>query len=270
MVSTACASFEKRLEYRSIESAYVHQRMSYAVYAPPGFRREEALPLVVFLHGGGDGPDCFDRAELGKILDDAVASGRAPRAVIVVPQGDLGFWENWRDGSLRYRDWVMREVVPLVRADYGTRPCPEGCHVMGISMGGAGALRFALFERSFSSVTSISGPILDADQMVEFSESFMIGLLVPVRRIWGPIDRSRIEREDPYRRWRSPGDLGGMRVMLAWGDADREGIMRSNRKFSDHLRERNVEHEELVFSGGHRWTSWAPVIEKVLRFQIGG
>lgn len=55
---SGCASFPRRMHYATERSAAMNgARMEHAIYRPPDFREGEALPLVVFLHGGGDGPD---------------------------------------------------------------------------------------------------------------------------------------------------------------------------------------------------------------------
>ena len=267
----ACASTPHRLEFGHLESPSMGEEMSYSVYVPPGFTPDEVLPLVIFLHGGGDSPESFDAHRVGQTLDLAVAEGVAPRAVIVLPQGDLGFWANWYDGSRRYQDWVLDDLLPRVASDYHTQPCPEGCHVMGVSMGGAGTLRFALDRPGlFASATIISGPILDTEQMVSFARNPVLVPIIPTGRIWGPTgDRSRIERDDPFLRWTSDEDLGGMRLMVAWGEQDRGAIIETSQAFRDHLVEHGIEHEQLVFEGNHSWVSWRPVIEEALRRQVG-
>lgn len=268
----ACASTPKHLKYGKLQSSAMGEQMEYSVYVPPGWASTESLPLVVFLHGGGDDPDCFDEAEVGQHLDAEMRAGRAPRAIVVVPQGDLGFWENWKDGSARYRDWVLRDLLPNVQRDYNTLPCPAHCHVAGISMGGHGALRFAFMEPEFfSSVTAISGPIFSTEQIQELSGEFWIKLFIPVERIWGSTeDTARIKSEDLFIQWRKQEDLKGLRLLLAWGDDDREGIMESNRKLSAHLKANGVQHDHLEFKGGHKWTAWRPILDDVLRFQIWG
>ena len=261
----------RRLAHDRLASPAMGTEMRYAVYAPPGFTPEERLPLVVFLHGGGDDPDAFDGAQIGQALDAAVAAGDVPRAIIVLPQGDLGFWANWYDGSHRYEDWVLDDLVPHVARAFGTRPCPEGCHVMGVSMGGAGSLRFALNRPGmWASATLISAPILDTEQMISFVQNPLFVPLLPADRIWGPAgDVDRIRRDDPYLRWSSPADLGGMRLMLAWGARDRGAIQETSAAFSRHLAARDVPHERLVFEGDHSWRSWSPVIREALRRQLG-
>jgi enterochelin esterase-like enzyme len=271
-LATACAHSPERLEYAEVDSAAVGREMAYAVWAPKDLGRDERLPLVVFLHGAADDESCFDEAGVGQYLDAQLAAGEIPRAVIVVPDGQLGFWENWYDGSRSYRDWVIEEVMPEVQARFHTLPCPGGCHVAGTSMGGHGAVRFALFEPDrFSSVSSLSGLILSTDEVIRISDRWFTRLFVPMNRIWGPIsERERIEQYDPFLRWSSREDLGDLRLMVAWAEHDNDEIRRSNRSFHEHLVAHHVPHEQLVFEGRHAWVSWKPVIPRVLRFAVWG
>lgn len=272
LVLAGCASTPDRLAYSEVESAAVGRTLSFAVWAPSDLQPEERLPLLVFLHGGGDDARCFDEFGLGQSLDASLAAGEIPRAVIVVPDGRFSFWENWYDGSQNHRDWVVEEVMPAVEARFHTQPCPEGCHVAGTSMGGHGAIRFGLFESDrFASVAALSGLILDTDGVRAFTDSWFLRLFVPVERIWGPTaDRAVVEKDDPFVRWRSPEDLAGLRLMLAWAEGDRGAIRETNEAFHAHLRASGIEHAQKVFEGGHDWASWTPVVGDVLRFAIWG
>ena len=243
--------------------------LDYAVYTPPGFAAGERLPLVVFLHGAGDDEQCFDEAEVGWHLDAEMSAGRVPRAVIVVPSGDFGFWENWADGSFAYRDWVVRGLVPRVAEQYGTLPCPEDCHLIGISMGGHGALRFALLEpERFATVSVISAPVLDAEAAREFVETGWLSWLIPSERIWGTTDPVEMARGDVFHRWTGPGDLGGQRLLLAWGDDDHRQIRETNAKFRAHLDANGIPYESFEFVGRHEWTAWTPALDRVLAIQL--
>lgn len=271
LLLTGCAA-PHRLVYRTVESPAMHGRsMTYAVYPPPKWDGSERLPLVVFLHGGGDDVDCLDDANIGQLLDEAVTSGRAPKAVIVVPQGDKGFWANWADGTRRYEDWVIAEVMPRVAADYRTLPCPSGCHVAGISMGGNGALRMAFHHPElFSSITCISGPVFDTQRMIDFMNNWFFKFVAQIHRVFGNSrDRSRIEQEDLFLRWQRPEDLKGLRLFLAWGTKDKEGILQTNHAFCEHLDRHGIPYRKLVFPGGHNWSSWRNVFVPMLRFTAG-
>jgi enterochelin esterase-like enzyme len=269
-VSSGCAPTVQRLAYGTLASPAMGREMEYAVYEPPDRRPGERLPLVLFLHGGGDGVDCFDQARVGQAFDAALAAGRIPRVLVVVAQGDLGFWENWADGSRMYRDWVMRDLLPHVATQYATLACPKDCHVMGISMGGYGALRFGLLEADhFASVTAISAPIMDTEAMMALANSGLIRFLIPVHRIWGPgDDPEEVGKADLFVQWTRPEDLDGLRLMLAWGDHDRSRVIETNERFHSHLEEHGVPHEADEFEGGHDWKSWTPVLERALEVQV--
>lgn len=271
---TACGAdgFERRLAYDTLPSSAMNGRaMRYAVYTPPGYVRGERLPLVVFLHGGGDDEASFDRHGLSARLDAATREGRIPRVLVVMPQGELGFWANWYDGSAGYEDWVMEEVVPRVAFDYETLPCPEWCHVMGVSMGGSGTIRFAL-HHDWASATMISAPVLDTDQMINLARNPLFQPMIPMDRIFGPTHgpeaRERVRGDDPFLRWADADDLDGMRLMVAWGDQDRGPIVDTSRRFVAHLEANDVPHERLEYDGNHSWVSWGPVIEEALRRMV--
>ncbi|MAC25045.1 MAG: carbohydrate esterase [Sandaracinus sp.] len=269
-VLLAGCGFERRLEYVPVRAETMGgAQLSYSVYTPPGFREDERLPLVVFLHGGGDDPAVFDRHGLSARFDAAYREGRLPRAVLMFPQGDNGFWMNWHDGTRHYQDWVVDELLPEVVRRYHTQPCPQGCHVMGVSMGGHGALRFALDRpEAFRSVSALSGPIFDTEQMLDFTNNRLYSILIPTHRIFGPPDPARVRDEDLFLRWDDPEDVR-LSVFLAWGTNDRGGIKRLNERFSEHLEESGIHHHAEEYVGDHAWVSWAPVIERALRYQVG-
>ena len=266
--TTACGGTAERLEYVRYPSDVMGVPMEYAVYTPPGFREDERLPLVLFLHGGGDSERSFDQWGLGAELDRAISAGEIPRLVVVAPDGDLGFWTDWHDGSKPWQTWVTGEVVPRVQERYHTTECPEGCHLVGVSMGASGALRFALDEPGkWGSVAILSGPIFDTEQMIEFAGDRLFSIFVPTRRVFGPTEareRWRIEQRDPYVRWRSPEDLRGTKLFIGWADRDRDGIVQSNRRLVRHLERHGVPHEHREFPGEHGWATWKPVILDVM------
>lgn len=250
------------MEYQRLSSPAMRDVwMEHAVLAPDDLRAGESLPLVVFLHGGGDGPDALDRAGISGDLIAGWADGTLPRAVVVVPQGDMGFWANWYDGSRRYEDYVIDEVMPRVARRLHTRPCPEGCHVIGVSMGAEGALRFAVHRRGrWSSVTAVSGPSFDTAHRIAFLNDPLINAVIPTWHVFGPPEPiSRVRADDPWVVWRTTRDVGA-RLHLAWARHDRDFVREGSERFHAHLEARGIAHTAEIFEGGHDWVSWRPVI----------
>src|SRR5690606_7800107 len=213
--------------------------------------------------------DAFDRHGISARLDRAMRDGSIPRAVIVLPDGDFGFWANWADGTRRYEDWIADELVPAMRERYHTRACPDDCHVMGVSMGGSGALSIAHHRPDrFSTVTAISAPVMNTERMIDFVQNRFFAIFIPTHRIWGPPERPRIERDDLFLQWTSPESTRLRSIILAWGDREQGGILDANRAFSRHLREHDIPHRAWEYEGGHAWTAWAPIIERALITQL--
>jgi enterochelin esterase-like enzyme len=264
----ACATTTPRLSRGVYPSRAMHAPMRYATYTPPHFGDDERLPLVIFLHGGGDSHESFDRHGIGERLDRAIAEGRVPRVVIALPDGQLGFWANWRDRTHFYEDWVLDELLPHVQREAHTLGCPDGCHVMGVSMGGAGTIQFALHRPElFASAGIISAPVFDTDAMYDFRDNRLLAMLIPTHRVFGNPPRTVVMQSDPFHRWRHPDDTP--RLYVAWARGDRDGIVKSSARLHRHLAAHDIPHAHDEFEGGHNWPSWAPVIERALAWQLG-
>ena len=270
LLSVSCTG-SRELSYHQVRSDRMSgARLSYSVWLPPDFREDENLPLITFLHGGGDNPAVFDNEGLSRQFREATTRGELPRAVIFFPQGDNGFWANWYDRSRLYQDWIIEELIPEVQRRYHTLPCPEACHVMGVSMGGYGSLRLAMDRPGhFASVTALSAPIFNTEQMMNFANDRMTQLFIPVHRIWGPANEREIRGRDPFLVWRRPADLHGMKLALHWGSEDREGIKATNVRLHEHLERQGIPHIAAEYQGNHSWVSWSPVIQQAMRDQLG-
>lgn len=250
--------------------------MPFSVYLPPQWNKKEALPLIVMLHGAGGNHQTFDKYNAGERLDKLIVSGQLPKAIIIHPEGELGFWENWFDGTRHYRDWVVKDLMPYIQDNYSVLPCPQYCHVTGISMGGHGALRFAYYEpETFSSAAVISGPIFTKQYKNKFSlRSILIKLFLPTKRIWGDIKNGNGNKTpkdiDPFISWVENPDMQNIRFFLTWGDKDHRGILEANELFQKHLEKNKRAHSWFVYEGKHKWYDWHRVIAESIRFHIDG
>jgi enterochelin esterase-like enzyme len=254
-------------------SPAMDKTMGYSVYTPPGWGPDERLPMVVLLHGGGSDHTSFDQYEVGAYLDQEHAAGRLPRVVIVNPDGEFGFWENWHDGSRLYRDWVMRDLLPRVQADYNTAACPEHCHVMGMSMGAHGALRFIYYEAdTFSSVTVISGMILAREEVKPTLRRSVFGLFIPFERVWGDIDDPETAPADldPYVGWVENETLRSKSLFLTWGSDDKKRMKTTGERFRRALDDTGLSYHFTLYDGEHKWRDWKRVIAEAIRVQVGG
>ncbi len=265
LLALGCRGGQDRLATASLASEAVGREMRYAVWTPPGWDGETPLPLVLFLHGAGDDERCLDRHGVAPLLDEWSRAGRLPPFLLVVPDGDLGFWANWHDGSFRYEDYVLEEVLPAVRERWPVLPGRRNSHVAGISMGGAGAIyAYLAHPRRFASATVVSAPLFDVDGTLRFLDDFLFRTFARVQRVFGPPERERVEAANIFTRIAHPADLEGGRLLIAAGSEDQAGVRHWTGRFHEHLRDRGVPHRSVTFPGPHRWTAWAPVLPRLL------
>ena len=142
--------------------------------------------------------------------------------------------------------------------------------MIGMSMGGHGAIRFAYFEKEiFDSVSAISALILSKEEAIERFDGLW-GLFIPHKRIWGDIenDADYPEDLDPYVGWIQNSDLRSKSLYIAWGSLDHSDIIRSNQRFSEALTRSGLKYKKNVYEGRHRWLDWKHVIADAIRFQL--
>lgn len=268
---SGCASAPERVVYHSLDSEAERRAMPYAVYTPPGWDGATPLPLVVFLHGAGDDETVLEeRAVVVRTFDEWIAAGRLDPFIMVAPNGEQGFWTNWHDGSHNYEDYVVDEIIPDMVARYPIAPGRENLHLMGISMGGAGTMYTTIHHIDrFASATVLSAPLFDVEQTMRFLSGKMLRG-IPVERLFGPPDRAKVERSNPFVRLSAAEDLHGTQLLLGVGRSDLPGLLASNRALHEHLDAHDVPHHYLEYRGGHGWRSWSQIFPVALCLHMRG
>ena len=280
---TAAGFSRGTLSVRSLYSPALGVRKRYQVYLPASYLRESRrrYPVAYLLHGRtGNEADWTARGDLDAIADSLFAApAGAPGLILIMPDGDNSFWVNWdswpgfaacaRDTLLAeaapsfcvnragYGDYVAHDLVAEVDAAF--RTVPERAHrgLMGLSMGGTGALTLALtYPDVFGATAAFSAP-----HPIERAAGRPVGPLTQAR--WGA-DTSSWWRHSPdraARRLRGAGkSFPAIRIEIGRADM----YLEENRAFAATLRGLGVEHEYLEGDGGHEWSYWRPRIAATL------
>jgi S-formylglutathione hydrolase len=143
------------------------------VYLPPSYgSSEKRYPVVYFLPGYGDSSMIGFR--LPNDMDALIESGQVHEMIIVVAGGDSkpggSFYVN-SPVTGNWEDFIVKDVVGYVDANFRTLSQAESRGISGHSMGGFGALNIAMRHPDvFSAVYSMSPGLFDANGL---AESFM-------------------------------------------------------------------------------------------------
>jgi S-formylglutathione hydrolase FrmB len=154
-----------RLEELRVSSPALARGTSVRVLVPDGFDPQvDHLPVLYLLHGGfGSERDWTDAG-------DAEAATAGLPLIVVMPAGGIGGWySDWqstpREGPQRWETYHLNELRPFIEQRYATRTDRDGRAVVGLSMGGFGAMHYAArhpdlfgFAASFSGAVDILHP----------------------------------------------------------------------------------------------------------------
>ena len=143
------------------------------VYLPGGYRAhpKRRYPVLFLLHGQGDAFDSWPNPANGDLLN--TASGF--KGIIVMPEGDRGFYANWWNGGERgapaWERYHLDQLVPLVERRLRIKQGRRWHAIAGLSMGGEGAMFYASQRPGyFGSAASFSGPL--SIQRVTYQQAF--------------------------------------------------------------------------------------------------
>jgi S-formylglutathione hydrolase FrmB len=231
---------------------------SYFIYQP---NPEAVAPTVILLHGAEDGASVW-RDRLGKdLFDTADRLGLN----LVMPDGDpFGWWLNSpvKAGSM-LEDYVASELMEDL---FGRFMLDRGrMGIMGISMGGHGALTLSLKRPGmFRAVGSLSG-VTDiavhggrgpGDRWLKLED--VLGPYQGQGDLWRGNSAYHLLR-------RGPEALEGVKVAMTVGLSDKL-VLAENRQFSRLMNELGIPHEYSEERGGHSWTLWRKAVPEQLAF----
>lgn len=141
------------------------------VYTPPGYDPSKTYPVLYLMGGSGELPhNWFHDGRANFILDNLYAEGKAVPMILVVPNNQMIHRNHpqHRELSFGLLERELREhVVPLVDANYSTRPDPHGRALSGLSMGGRHAMLVGLNSLDlFGSFGILSAGMTDAEEVL--------------------------------------------------------------------------------------------------------
>ena len=230
----------------TFRSPALQRDMTYRVFLPASLAPGEKVPIVYLLHGGGGGYRDWSN-------NSGVAQYAAQGLVLVMPEGGSSYYVNSaaKPGD-RFEDYIVQDLIPDAERRFPARSDRSGRAIVGVSMGGYGAIRIAFDHPDrFAFVGTISAAL---DVPSRPFSAHRIGQWQRFRTIFGPIGSPSERAGDPFHFVQSADPAAMPYFWLAAGS--QEALLDVNRRFANDLRKRGFQSEFHTAPGGHDWQQW--------------
>ncbi len=247
-------------------SSALGREVAYVVDLPPSYEAagNRKFPIVYALHGLFEGSGFWERRGLAPILAELRESGGVPELLVVAVDGGNSFFVNAPGG--RFEDMVTHDLVAHVEASYRVMPGRAGRALLGISMGGYGALHIAFAQPALvAAVATHSAMLLEA--VPSATQGARRGQMAAFHQVFGdPIDTALWTANDPLGLARRLDAKAAPALFLDCGAEDRYGLASGHRELHRILEERGVAHAFELPAGDHGYEFVRTRLEKSLRF----
>lgn len=266
------------LRFVTVKSPALGQRADLTLFVPPQAAGLRDVPVVILLHGiYGSHWAWALKGGAHRTAARMIAAGELPPLVLAMPSDGL-----WGDGSCYvphappiaparapvlhdalevpspaevkapdFERWIVEEVPAAVNAAAPMTSAQSPLFIVGLSMGGFGALRLgAKHPHRFSAMSGHSS--------VTHTEQLKFGVEEGV----GSYSRDEEDRSVFVAMRRSAGELPPFRFDCGTEDF----LLEHNRRLHADLEAAGIPHVYQEFAGGHTWSYWEEHVADSLTF----
>jgi enterochelin esterase-like enzyme len=248
---------------REFQSATLQRTWAYEVYLPSGYERSRlSYPVLYLFHGnGGSRQDWLQKGGIQRTADSLIARGEIPAAIIVMPDAGTSWFVDARE---KMESAVIDDLIPEVERTLRVLKSRDGRLIGGLSMGGYGALRFALkYPESFAAAALLSPAIYDPLPPPN-SSARTVGVFGDGQRpfdeqVWKRLNYPALWPDYLARRMPVP-------MYINSGDDDELMIEAEAVKLYSLLKTHGQPAELRIVDGAHSWDVWEATIGDAMKY----
>ena len=276
----------KNFEFKEVDfesESLIDGEASFGLYLPKGWDSDEnegkKLPLVVWLHGFG-GYSEFQRRGGAKTIDELFGEGEiTPMAFVTfrAPGGRRSrsvYVNGERSGDVE--DAIVKDLVAYMEKNYPVSKSAAHHAIMGVSIGGFGALKIAMKHPEVFGVVAAHSSAIFPDDPENLPRHYerQVGRMMRfgLDGVFGdPIDKEKWAAEMPMGLARNAekDKYTTLAIYFDAGTEDRYGFAEPNEDLHKVMEAAGIKHTfRLVEGGGHAWSSdsMRPNMHESLKF----
>nr|WP_246355766.1 alpha/beta hydrolase-fold protein [Paraburkholderia humisilvae] len=250
------------VQSRSLRSNALQRDWSYVVYLPPGYRADgPRYPVLYLLHGNND--DAMHWVTQGRLqttADTLIAHKDIPPVVIVMPQGGTDWYVDRKE---KIETAFFTELLPTIETHYAVSGDRKNRVIGGVSMGGFGALRYAMLQPERFCGALLLSPAIYSTEPPPQSAARHVGVFGERQfepDVWHALNYPALWQRYLSQPYRLP-------IFIAAGDDDLV-IQAEASTLYTHLRAAGNPAALRIIGGGHNWDVWAALLPAALKYAL--
>jgi S-formylglutathione hydrolase FrmB len=248
----------------SVFSSSVSAYMRFYAVLPIDYYTDHNNYVTVYLFHGYDGDytNWVTRTDLLNYAKDYPF-------VLITPDGKNSWYTNSSVAGKagNYEDYIINDLIPYVDKNYRTLNERNGRAIAGLSMGGYGAMKFALkYPSKFFYAASFSGALYVPTTMRADGSA----ISKSQHTTFGQEKSEHWTKNDTHFLIDSVSIASLPYLYISAGKDDHVRFVESNREFAEKLRSKGAAYEYHEKPGAHTWQFWNQeveiILEKILAF----
>lgn len=238
----------------TLYSRALRRDMPYRVVLPTNSAPGKKLKAVYLLHGGGGNfRDWTNDYDVAKYAEHGL--------ILVMPEGHMSWYVNAAERPQdRYEDFIVKDLIEDVESRFPVANHREDRAIVGISMGGYGAINLTLRHPDLYAFAGGMSATLDiATRPFPTRNVYGWREWRRNREIFGPWDGSTQKANDPFLLVTLADTQNAPYFFLTCGE--QEGLLELDRRFASLLEARHFQYAFHTTPGDHnrkQWDEWLP------------
>lgn len=230
----------------TFRSPALNRDTQYRVILPAHMDPARKLKVVYLLHGRGEGfRDWTNDSDVARFAESGL--------LLVMPDAGSSYYTNAVNPPQdRYEDYIVHDLISDVENRFPAATGPSNRAIVGVSMGGFGAVKLALRHPDlFAFVGGLSSAV-DVPQRAFSVKRFQQSRHFAA--IFGPSESQTRRDNDPFVLVRGENPDTAPYFFLTCGE--QESLLSPNREFAALLAQRHFRYEFHTVAGRHDWNQW--------------
>lgn len=188
---------------------------------------------------------------------------------VVTPNGENGFWLDGLSTGHKYCTFVGSELVDYIRRTFNLAMNADETYIMGLSMGGFGALHTGLtYPETFGKISAMSSAIItyELPHMKSGDDNGMANYDY-YHECFGDLEKVLESDNNPEvlaKRLKEQGRLP--EIFMCCGTED--FLLENNRQFHEYLNSIDVKHSYFESKGAHDMDFWNEYTKKFIELMF--